>query len=334
MKFLIAGYGSIGRRHLNNLKALGESDFLLYRTHHSTLPDEEIRNIPVETDLVSALAQHPDAVVVANPSALHLEVAIPAAEAGCSILMEKPISHSTERIQELRAALKRGGGQFLTGFQFRYHPGLRKVAEWLSAGEIGTPLSAHAFWGEYLPGWHPWEDYRKSYAARADLGGGVVNTLCHPLDYLRWLLGEIDSLWAYTSNGSELQLEVEDTADIGLRFTSGAQATVHLDYLMRPGRHDLEIIGDRGTIQWDNATAAARLYRDVDQQWIVAAPPEGFERNQLFLTEMAHFIRVAKHEEKPLCTLDDGVMAIKIVEAVHRSAQEGCLVKLGNPLEV
>lgn len=328
MKFLIAGYGSIGRRHLNNLKALGETDLMLYRTHHSTLPEEETRGIPVETDLHAALAHRPDAVVVANPSSLHLDVAIPAAAAGCSILMEKPISHSEERIDDLRQALQNGGGQFLTGFQFRFHPGLRKVAEWLSAGEIGTPVSARAHWGEYLPGWHPWEDFRKSYAARPELGGGVVNTLCHPLDYLRWLLGEIDSLWAFTSDNSELHLEVEDTADIGLRFTDGTQATVHLDYLMRPGRHDLEIIGDRGTIQWDNATATARLYRASDQQWIEAAPPAGFERNQLFLAEMAHFIRVVKNEEPPLCTLEDGIAALKTVAAIHRSAREGCLVKL------
>lgn len=328
MKFLVAGYGSIGRRHFNNLKALGETDVMLYRTHHSTLPEQETQGVPVETDLDAALAHHPDAVVVANPSSLHLDVAIPAAKAGCSILMEKPISHNEERIDELREALRIGGGQFVTGFQYRFQPCLRKAAEWLAAGEIGTPVSAHAHWGEYLPGWHPWEDYRKSYAARPELGGGVVNTLCHPLDYLRWLLGETDSLWAYTSSGSELHLEVEDTADIGLHFKSGTQATVHLDYLMRPGRHNLEIIGDRGTIQWDNATAVARLYRASDRQWVEAAPPEGFERNHLFLAEMSHYIRVVKREESPLCTLDDGIAAIQMVAAVHRSALEGCLVKL------
>ena len=87
MKFLIAGFGSIGRRHLNNLRDLGESDFVLYRTHHSTLPEDDIRGIPVETDLKVALANKPDAVIIANQTALHLDIAIPAAQAGCSILM-------------------------------------------------------------------------------------------------------------------------------------------------------------------------------------------------------------------------------------------------------
>ena len=86
MKILIAGFGSIGRRHFRNLLALGERDILLYRTGRSTLPDDELEGLRVETDLEAALAHHPQAVIVANPTALHLDVAIPAARraAACS----------------------------------------------------------------------------------------------------------------------------------------------------------------------------------------------------------------------------------------------------------
>lgn len=326
MKFLIAGYGSIGRRHLNNLIALGEKDVLLYRTHHSTLPEAEIADIPVETSLAAALAHKPDAVIVANPTALHLEVAIPAAKAGCSIMMEKPISHQVEGIEQLKSALARGGGRFLTGFQFRFNPGLTRVKEWLEQGKIGTVVYAHVCWGEYLPAWHPWEDYRKSYTSRADLGGGVVNTLSHPLDYLRWLLGEIVEVGAVTSNKG-LGLEVEDTADIELRFENGALGNVHLDYLQRPPEHTLKIAGTEGTILWDNATTTARLYRADEEKWQEVPPLAGFERNAMFLAEMSHFIRVVKGEESALCTLDDGIAALELARAVYQSAQDGCLVK-------
>ncbi|MCU0486773.1 MAG: hypothetical protein MUC85_11775 [Anaerolineales bacterium] len=81
MKFLISGLGSIGRRHFRNLLALGERDIILHRTHRATLPDDELAGFPVETDLAKALAQGPDALIVTNPTALHLQVAIPAAEA-------------------------------------------------------------------------------------------------------------------------------------------------------------------------------------------------------------------------------------------------------------
>ena len=130
MKFLIAGLGSIGRRHFRNLRALGENDIVLLRSHKATLPDDELAGFPVETDVTAALKKHkPDAVIVANPTALHLDVAIPAAEAGCHILLEKPISGSLERVDQLEAAAKRSGSRILVGFQFRFHPTLRKAAE-------------------------------------------------------------------------------------------------------------------------------------------------------------------------------------------------------------
>ncbi len=323
MKFLISGLGSIGRRHFRNLLALGERDILLHRTHRATLPDDELAGFKVETDLAKALAHKPDALIVANPTALHLEVAIPAAEAGCHILIEKPISHTLSRVDELTAALRRGGGQCLVGFQFRFHPGLSQVKSWLQVGMIGSPLSARAHWGEYLPGWHPWEDYTKGYAARPELGGGVVLTLSHPLDYLRWLLGEVDSLWAFTSNQG-LGMAVEDTAEIGLRFESSCLGSLHLDYNQRPPSHTLEITGSKGRILWDNADGAARLYQaEVSKEWKIVTPPEGFERNWLFMDELRHFLAVMRGETPPLCTLQDGTQVLHLALAVLGTAERG-----------
>lgn len=323
MKFLIAGFGSIGRRHLRNLRALGEEDILLYRTHHSTLPDDETAGVLVETSLDRALAHHPDAVIIANPTALHMEVAIPAAEAGCHILMEKPIADSLGKVDHLRAALVGGKCQLLVGFQFRYHPVLRQVKAWLENGLIGNPYSFRAHWGEYLPNWHPWEDYKKSYAARSELGGGVVLTLTHPLDYLRWLLGDVQSLWAFTGTLGDLGIEVADSAEIGLRFKSGAAGTVHVDYLQRPAEHTLQILGTGGLIQWDNSTGSASLYQAADDHWERKSLPVGFDRNDLFLDELRHFIRVIEGLENPACTLSDGAWALRLALCAHQSAQSG-----------
>ncbi|HEX7976110.1 MAG TPA: Gfo/Idh/MocA family oxidoreductase [Anaerolineales bacterium] len=326
MKILIAGLGSIGRRHLRNLLALGERDLLLYRTHRSTLPDADLAGIPVETDLQAALARRPDAVIVSNPTALHLDTAIPAAQAGCHLFLEKPVSHSLDQLDELEAAVRRGGGQVYTGFQLRFHPGLQQVKRLLEAGEAGRPLSVRAHWGEYLPGWHPWEDYRQGYSARADLGGGVILTLCHPLDYLRWLLGEVDALWAFAAHLSDLDLEVEDTAEIGLRFSS-ALASLHLDYNQRPPAHRLEIVGSQGTIRWDSADGGVQVYRVPTGEWQAYPAPQGFERNDLFLAQMRHFLAVCRGEAAPLCTLQDGRRALELALAAHESQRTGRLVQ-------
>lgn len=323
MKFLIAGYGSIGRRHMRNLLALGQKDIVLYRTGRSTLPQDELAGFPVETELKAALNHHPDAVIVANPTALHLDVAIPAAEAGCNILMEKPVSDTLERMDALESALQRGGGSLLVGFQFRFHPGLRKAAELLQQGAIGRPLFARAHWGEYLPNWHPWEDYRQSYTSRPELGGGVVRTLSHPFDYLRWLLGEMQVAFAQVGNLGDLEIPVEDTAEINLRFDSGAIGSLHLDYLQQPPGHWLEITGTAGSLRWDNADGALRCYRAAGGVWETYSLPQGFERNTLFLDELRHFIDVAAGRAKPLCGLKDGIrvqeLALDALEYAHKS---------------
>jgi predicted dehydrogenase len=315
MKFLIAGLGSIGRRHFRNLLALGERDILLYRTHQATLPEDELAGYPTETDLRSALAHKPDAVIISNPTALHLDIAIPAAHCGCHLLLEKPISHSMARVDELVKAVEQNDVKVLVGFQFRFHPGLRQVKKLLDEGTIGTPLSARAHWGEYLPNWHRWEDYRLGYAARPDLGGGVVLTLSHPLDYLRWLLGEVESISALTSNRG-LGMPVEDLAEITLRFTTGSIASLHLDYDQRPPSHTLEIMGTHGTIRWDNAGGMTRLSTvgsdDQAGPWQDFILPEGFDRNWMFLDELRHFRDIIHGKARPLCTLQDGIHTLRL----------------------
>ncbi len=339
MKFLIAGLGSIGRRHFRNLIALGEKDLVLLRTRKATLPDDELAGFPVETDLREALRKHkPDAVVVANPTSLHMDVAIPAAEAGCAILLEKPVSHSLERLDELQNAAKKSGSKILVGFQFRYHPTLNKARELIQQNALGQIFSVRAHWGEYLPQWHPWEDYRQSYAARKDLGGGVVGTLTHPLDYLRFLLGEIKALWSFNGRVSPLELDVEDAAEIGLRFSSGAIGSVHVNYFQRPPKHTLEIVGERGTLFWNNADASLRFDRAPAPFGSYSAnpppavsetfsAPEGFERNHLFLAQTRHFIEVAQGNAQPICSLEDGIRVQRLVEAVYQSNSTGAVVR-------
>jgi predicted dehydrogenase len=315
MKYLIAGFGSIGRRHFRNLRTLGERDILIYHTHHSTLSEDELAGFPVETDLRAALAYMPEAVIITNPTALHLDVAIPAAHCGCHMLIEKPISHSIARLDELKLAIEENHNRVLVGFQFRFHPGLQHLKKMLDEGAIGKPISARAHWGEYLPNWHPWEDYKQGYAARPELGGGVVLTLSHPLDYLRWILGEVESLSAFTSQLG-LDMPVEDTAEINLRFANGTLGTVHLDYIQRPPAHWLEIIGTHGTLRWDNADGITRLARVSQEDNTVSLqefyPPEGFERNSMFLDELRHFIDVLHGDAEPLCTLQDGEIALRL----------------------
>jgi predicted dehydrogenase len=155
-------------------------------------------------------------------------------------------------------------------------------------------------------------------------------TLSHTLDYLPWLLGEVDAVWAFAGKlSSNLELQVEDTAEIGLRFSSGGLGSVHLNYNQRPASHRMEIIGTHGTIQWDNADGAVHVYREGGQEWQVKSPPAGFERNDLFMAQMRHFLSVTRGEAQPVCSLRDGIMALQVALKALESAQCGSLVNIG-----
>lgn len=325
MKFLIAGSGSIGRRHLRHLVSQGEHEVVLYRTNLATLPDDELAEYSVETDLDKALAQKPDAVIVSNPTALHLEVALPAAKAGCHILLEKPVSHSLDGLDELQREVDAQGVGVLVGFQFRYHPGLRKAVELLKEGAVGQAVSFRIHWGEYLPDWHPWEDYRQSYAARKDLGGGVILTLTHPLDYARWLFGEVTQLSAFAGYSGELDIEVEDMAEINLRFESGVIGSIHLDYNQRPQRHQMEVVCTGGTILWDHA-GELKVYSAENEGWTEYPAPVGFERDHLFHDQMVHFLEIVAGKAEPICTLQDGIRVVQLALAAHQSSDMGSSV--------
>lgn len=328
MKILIAGLGSIGRRHLRNLLALGEMDIILLRSHQSTIPDEDLTRFITETDLNEALSHEPDAVIVANPTALHLDVAIPAARQGCHIFLEKPLSDSMAKVSQFEEAVKSGGSKVQIGFQFRFHPGLLHVRRLIRKEAIGRILSVRAQWGEYLPNWHPWEDYRNSYSAQDKMGGGVILTLCHPLDYLRWLVGEVESLWSYSGKLGDLELDVEDTAEIGMRFENSVIGSLHLSYNQKPTTHCLELVGTEGTIRWEYTTGISSFYDTKVGEWQETPLPDGFERNDLFISEMRHFIAVINEDIEPACTLNDGVKALELALAAKKSSATGALVHL------
>jgi len=325
---LIAGLGSIGSRHLGNLRSLGHDNIILYRTGKGISGKTNHTDCLQVRTLEEGLAHQPIGVIVSNPTSLHMPVVMAAARAGSHILLEKPISHTLDEVSDFERVVSGNNISVLVGFQFRFHPGLIKIKEWLDKQKVGKPLSVHVHWGEYLPSWHRQEDYRRSYSARSDLGGGVVLTLSHPFDYLRWLIGEVETVSATTAKLSDLEIDVEDTATIALKFDNGVIGNVYLDFIERPPSHWIKIICSNGVIHWDNSTGVTRVYSAEDQQWHDYSLPVGFERNTMFIEEMRHFLNCLTGEEKAKITLDDGIRALEIALAVKRSSAEGRQISL------
>jgi predicted dehydrogenase len=321
MRVLIVGCGSIGRRHLANLLSLAPAEVLAYRVRGNDAEELGRRfGVRAVASLGEGLSLDPDFVLVANPTALHMEVALEAARAGRSLFIEKPLSHSREGADELRRLVREKGLVCLVGYQMRFHPGLRLVRRLLGEGRIGRPLWIRAEVGQYLPDWHPDEDYRQGFSARRALGGGVTLDLSHELDYVRWLLGPVAQVTALGGRIGDLEIDTEDIAEVLLRFESGALGSVHLDYLARCPVRGCRLVGTDGTLEWDYFGNQVRLFEAGSGAWI-RHPQEGFERNRMYIDEMAHFLRCLRGEEPPEVDLDQAVEVLELGLGVRRAAQ-------------
>jgi predicted dehydrogenase len=309
---LIVGLGSIGVRHLGNLRRLGCGKIGALRQRNLPLHTEvDLGDVPIYSDYGEALGQGYKAVILCNPTSMHVEYAFKAAEAGCHLYIEKPVSNSLEGLADLEKRLEETGTVAAVGCQFRFHPNLLAIQKWLSEKRVGRVLSVQVDTGEYLPGWHPWEDYRASYSAQKKLGGGVILTLIHEIDYLFWLLGPMKTLCAIGGNSGALEIDAEEHLSALLKTESGTAVELHLDYLQKPPSRRMKIIGSEGMILWDYFEGEAGLTVKGEKADDSRVPP-GWERNDLFVAVMKNFIDCVCEKSAPRVPLSDGIEVLKI----------------------
>ncbi|MDO6709371.1 Gfo/Idh/MocA family oxidoreductase [Aliiglaciecola sp. 2_MG-2023] len=291
MKFLICGMGSIGVRHFQNLKHLGFNDISLYSTGNSNYPkiEELTKDIPRYNNLNQALAQNPDVCMITNPTSMHVETAIEAANKGCHLYIEKPLSHNLTNLAELNKIINQKNLITFVTYQFRFHPHIQLLKDLLhNENQYGDAVWAQAEWSEYLPDWHPWEDYKQSYSAKKELGGGVLRTQIHPLNYLEYLFGDIEHLTATTQSTGILDIDVDDIADIQISFKSKINATVHVDYIQKPRVHKLKIVTNKGRFHW-NCHLNSLKFINLENK-ITEFTNENFERNDMFVKMLEEYI--------------------------------------------
>jgi predicted dehydrogenase len=284
---LIVGAGSIGERHLRNLLALGYGNLVVYRQRNLPFRTLDPGQVRVVTDFAEALALRPKAAFITSPTAQHLPQALACAEAGMHLFIEKPLSHTPEGLDQLNAVATEKGVYVYVGYMMRFHPLIRQVQELIATRRFGKLLSFTTHWGEYLPDWHPWEDYRTSYAARKELGGGAALTLSHDLDAVLWLAASpLTRYYALPNRASALEVDVEAGMDFLLQFESGATGHVHLNFFEQPPTRYLHFVFEAGTAHFDYYASELRLATRTNTDSIKMP---NFDRNQLFVDQTIYF---------------------------------------------
>lgn len=259
LKVAVIGYGSIGRRHVDNLLALGVQNPVVVRRRESNpafTPPPEAR---VAHSIAQALATGVQLAIVCNPTSLHVQTAEQFLAAGVSLLVEKPLADSLAPATAIVNRAAAGRAKAAMAYCLRFHPAYRQARDLLQGGAIGRLLYAKAWFETYLPGWHPWEDHRRSYAARRDLGGGVPITLDHELDFLLWCCGPPTRVDGWTANTGALEVDVPDLALVSMQFGDGALAHVQLSLCRRRLSRGFALIGEAGELCYDFDSAMLTL---------------------------------------------------------------------------
>jgi len=328
MRILVIGCGSIGMRHLRNLKSLGNHELFACDPVPENLKraKQECGAQPFDS-VKTALQAGADIAFVTTPSHLHVPIALQAARAGCHMFIEKPLSHTDEGLDELVETVRKKDLITMVGCNMRFHHGPATIKQLLDAGVIGKITSAIMEAGYYMPDWHPDKDYRARYSANRAMGGGVVLDAIHEIDYARWLLGEVTEVFCAGGKMSSLDIDVEDSVNVVMQFAAGFSIMLHLDYIQRTYARSCKIIGEEGTISWDVA-GPFRWYSAKTKQWTVIDPPPGYTINDMYIEELRHFLDCYAHRKKATLDVEDGARVTRLALAIKRSMNTGQKVTL------
>ena len=210
----------------------------------------------------------------------------------------------------------------MVGFQLRHHPGYKKMLRLIDDNEIGRIVHLQGYVGQFLPNWRPGKDYRDCYSAKKIYGGGVILDLCHELDIILSVAGNVESINCCCGKYSDLEIATEDVAEISMIHEKKAMSHIHLNYLEPGYKWSTRIIGTLGSINWDMGNGFVEIikYDGTIKRW---DDPNGFDRDWLFIKQMNQWLEVLKGKEEPVADLETGIKVMRLCIDAKRSAAHG-----------
>ena len=337
MKVLFIGLGGIGQRHLRNFISLIDRpvEIFAFREVHSesvitnNLAVDEHRSVTNEypirvfTDIKVALSQCPDVTFICNPTSKHVEFSLLAAKAGSHVFIEKALSNSMDNVDELIRVVSENNLISHVGYQMRFHPLVARLKHALHIRLLGKLINVEAYVGEYMPGWHKYEDYRTLYASRKDLGGGVVISQIHEIDIVQWLFGYPKLVFSLGGKLSDLHIDVEDIASsLLLCDIDGRSLPVHLhqDFLQSPTKRYIKLIGTLGTLYIDFTTQNFQHW-DSQGNLVENTALVSFDRNALFIDQMRYFLNCIDNGRMSELSVAEGKKSLQIALAIKQSME-------------
>lgn len=308
-KIAFVGLGSIATRHLKNVAAFlsnrGDTFSIdLYRSQMRPLPEELAALVEVVylyAEEIPAERQY-DVVFVTNPTSIHYETLEKFCKNTKSFFVEKPVFDSTSVDEEIFEKLK--GIKSYVACPLRYNAVLQYVKKNVDLNQV---YSARAISSSYLPDWRPGQDYRQTYSAHKDMGGGVSIDLIHEWDYLTWLFGKPTECKQVISKVSNLEIDSDDLA-IYIGRNEKTSFELHLDYFGRRTLRTLDLFTDKDTIHCDLIDGTVSYLKEGKTVKLES------ERNAFQMKEIEHFFEIINNKTDNDSTPEHAYRVLKIAK--------------------
>lgn len=326
MKVLIVGFGSIGKKHALLLKARYPEFKLIICSRHFKAENDKAFNIDyLVSNLEEAVGLAPDAAIIANEPAKHLETAIFLAKKGIHLFIEKPLSHEMMGIELLLKLVQEKKIILTVGYVYRFSKSLNQFKMRILSGDIGKIYILHAHVGQHLSDWRTDIPYHTSCSARKELGGGVALELSHELDYLSWIFGYPTLVASSAEKVSELKIDVEDAVNMLLifphfQFSSKIMGHVHLNMLERPASRYCKVIGTAGTLVWDAIKDSVTLFSQASNfEPVTIYQGQDQDRKEMYLSQLEHFFSAIEEKTAPAVNLTHAAKILSLSLAAQKS---------------
>lgn len=326
MNILIVGLGSIGQRHLRNIKRLyPKTNFFSYRRKFKTPFLDNFNNVKnfdlrskyklTYINSLNNLKRYTlDAAFICTPSSFHVDETIKIIDQNINVFVEKPLGSSLKNIVKLKKILRTKKIISMIGFQLRFCPLINNLKNIINSNKFGKLNQVIIHHGENINNFHKYESYKNMYAAKRKLGGGVVLSQIHEIDYFLYLFDNFKILKVnkFSNKISNLKIDVEDTLLSIIKIkkkNSEILCSINLNYYEIPQKRTITLIYDNQKIEAD-FNKKKITYENEKKKRITNY---NYKRNDLFIREVKYFISHVKKNKQigKSLNLHNGIKTLK-----------------------
>jgi predicted dehydrogenase len=344
MRALFLGLGGVGQRHLRNLKKLRPQTKMAAVRHfprvfevNNNLKADNSTNIEekyaIETfpSIEESLKFKPDLAIVSNPSSLHIDTVTKLVENGIPTFVEKPLATQKTALLQLGDLVEKKSVPVMVGYQLRFHPCVIRLKELLDKKAVCTIFSVEISIHSYMPAWHEYEKPEDFYAGKSGLGGGVISTELHEIDLLSWFFDSITKVMAFGGTLGPFDIDVEDTVGAVLECENDGRkfpVSLMMSFIQNPPLRRLVVNGAKGRLILELPSFTLTLLLPDGTVGEYFQLPKDFDRNQLYIDELAHFLSCIENSQKPLTSLPEIIKGETVALAIKESLTKNKIISL------